>query len=158
MFGLAKPFDKRTSEVGIINSSFHSIVKRMEKFAMTNECTLCWERFQLLFDRLYENQRGEIIEKREEATKLFDTTVDFSYDRRGFLLNTSPVHFERIRTWWWDDRIKRGFIRTTKGREIVNRAGCLVRFLIYSQKNSKLEEYRYQLYTEIGKLAQRSSF
>lgn len=129
VFGLAKPFDKRTSEVGIINSSFHSIVKRMEKFAMTNECTLCW---------------------REEATKRFDTTVDFSYDRRGFLLNTSPVHFERIRTWWWDDRIKRGFIRTTKGREIVNRAGCLVRFLIYSQKNSKLEEYRYQLYTEIA--------
>jgi len=66
------------------------------------------------------------------------------------LLNTSPVHFERIRTWWWDDRIKRGFIRTTKGREIVNRAGCLVRFLIYSQKSSKLEEYRYQLYTEIA--------
>ena len=52
VFGLAKPFDKRTSEVGIINSSFHSIVKRIEKFAMTNECTLCWERFQLLFDNM----------------------------------------------------------------------------------------------------------
>jgi len=130
VFGLAKPFDKRISEVGIINSSFRSIVKRMEKFAMTNECTVC---------------------RREEAAKRFDTTVEFSYDRRGFLLNTKPIYFERIRTWWWDDRIKRGFIRTTKGREIVNRAGCLVRFLIYSQKNSKLEEYRYQLYTEIAK-------
>ncbi|CBY39491.1 unnamed protein product, partial [Oikopleura dioica] len=101
--------------------------------------------------RISDSQRDEIFDKREEAAKRFDTTVEFSYDRRGFLLNTKPIYFERIRTWWWDDRIKRGFIRTTKGREIVNRAGCLVRFLIYSQKNSKLEEYRYQLYTEIAK-------
>ncbi|CAG5113589.1 Oidioi.mRNA.OKI2018_I69.chr2.g7679.t1.cds [Oikopleura dioica] len=103
VFGLAKPFDKRISKVGIINPSFRCINKRME-----------------------------------------------SYIRRGFLLNVRPVYFERIRTWWWDDRIKRGFIRTTKGREIVNRAGCLVRFLIYSQEDSKLEEYRFQLYTEIA--------
>jgi len=41
VFGLAKPFDKRTSEVGIINRSFRTIRKRMERFAMTLECTVC---------------------------------------------------------------------------------------------------------------------
>jgi len=65
VFGLAKPFDKRISEVGIINSSFRSIVKRMEKFAMTNECTVCRERFQCVDKikiRKNENQINEIVD------------------------------------------------------------------------------------------------
>ena len=81
----------------------------------------------------------------------FDTTIDFSYVRRGFLLNVEPVYFDRIRTWWWDESTKKGFVKTRKGKEIVSRAGCLVRFLIYSQKDHLLERYRFQLYSAIGK-------
>ena len=41
VFGLAKPFDKRVSKVGIINPSFPPCVNKLiEKFVMTNECTV----------------------------------------------------------------------------------------------------------------------
>jgi len=129
VFGLAKPFDKRTSEVGIINRSFRTIRKRMERFAMTLECTVC---------------------RREDVLTHYDTTMDFSFDRRSFLLNTRPVYMDRILKWWWNDENNNGFIRTSKGREIINRAGCLVRFLLYSQEEKKLAEFRYLLYTEIA--------
>ena len=52
VFGLAKPFDKRISKVGIINPSFRCINKRMERFVMTNECTVCRLRFQIYFDHM----------------------------------------------------------------------------------------------------------
>ena len=53
VFGLAKPFDKRISNIGIINPSFRCINKRMERFVMTNECTVSRARFQtiLIYNR-----------------------------------------------------------------------------------------------------------
>jgi len=57
---------------------------------------------------------------------------------------------DRILKWWWDNKKNKGFIRTSKGREIINRAGCLVRFLLYSQEEKKLAQFRYLLYTEIA--------
>ena len=50
VFGLAKPFDKRVSKVGIINPTFQStcINKLIEKFVMTNECTVARARFSAL--------------------------------------------------------------------------------------------------------------
>jgi len=96
---------------------------------MTMECTVC---------------------RREDVLTHYDTTMDFSFDRRSFLLNTRPVYTDRILKWWWDDEKNKGFIRTSKGREIINRAGCLVRFLLYSQEEKRLAEFRYRLYTEIA--------
>ena len=34
VFGLAKPYDTRTSEVGIVNRAFRTIRKRMEMFVI----------------------------------------------------------------------------------------------------------------------------
>ena len=80
----------------------------------------------------------------------FHISIDFDFTNREFLLRNTRDTFQHIARWWWDEKKQKGFVTSKKGEEIVYKAGCFLRFLMYQRDEKSLEEFRKATYTEIG--------
>lgn len=87
----------------------------------------------------------------------FHISIEFDFTNREFLLRNTPDTFDHIARWWWDESRQKGFLTSKKGKEIVYKAGCFMRFLMYRRDGKSLEEFRRAVYTIIGKFKQKSA-
>ena len=68
---------------------------------------------------------------------------EFDVDRYHFALGINKNILKTVKIWWWNARERHGFIRSEKGRQILVKSGCLVRFLL-AQNTHRTGKADYQ--------------
>jgi len=127
--GLMQPKRFKNITSPLENRNFKGILKRYYNYWMTG--------------------LGE-IRRRRHFVPHFHISIDFDFTNREFLLRNTRDTFQHIARWWWDEKKQKGFVTSKKGEEIVYKAGCFLRFLMYQRDEKSLEEFRKATYTEIA--------
>lgn len=127
--GLMQPKRFKNVTSPLENRNFKGILKRFYNYWMTG--------------------LGE-IRRRRHFVPHFHISIDFDFTNREFLLRNTRDTFQHIARWWWDEKKQKGFVTSKKGEEIVYKAGCFLRYLMYQRDGKSLEEFRRAIYTEIA--------